>query len=149
MMRWTKISWLLVLLTIPVAALTQGIYRWTDEDGQVHFGDRPVAMDAEKVKGASASAGDPATIERLQRQQELLHSYEEQRAEESKQSAKTQEEKVQRTAKCTKAKNRLVYLQQARYIYEQSDNGERRILSDSERKTSEANAQAKVNRLCS
>ncbi len=148
-MRWTKISWLLVLLAIPVAALAQGIYRWMDEDGQVHFGDRPVTVGAEKVEGASTSAGDPATIERLQRQQELLDSYEEQRAEKSEQSAKTREEKIQRAAKCTKAKNRLVYLQQARYIYDQSSTGERRILSDSERAASEANAQGKVNRLCS
>ncbi|MEE8429173.1 MAG: DUF4124 domain-containing protein [Gammaproteobacteria bacterium] len=146
-MRWTKISWLLVLLAIPAAALAQGIYRWTDEAGQIQFGDRPATVGAEKVKGAST--GDPTTIERLQRQQELLHSYAEQRAEKSEQSAKTQAEKVQRAAKCTKVKNRLVYLQQARYIYEQSDNGERRILSDSERETSAANAQEKVSRLCS
>lgn len=146
-MRWTKISWLLVLLAIPAAALAQGIYRWTDEAGQIHFGDRPATVGAEKVKGASA--GDPTTIERLQRQQELLHNYAEQRAEKSEQSTKAQAEKVQRAAKCTKVKNRLVYLQQARYIYEQSDNGERRILSDSERESSAANAQEKVSRLCS
>ena len=146
-MRWTKISWLLVLLAIPLAAHAQGIYRWTDEAGQVHFGDRPVAVDAEKVKGASA--GDPTTIERLQRQQELLHSHKQQRAENSKQSAKTQEGKEQRAAKCTEAKDRFERLQQARFVYEQSGDGKRRILSDSERETSESNAQAQVNRLCS
>ena len=146
-MCWTKISWLLVLLAIPVAAHAQGIYRWTDEAGQVHFGDRPVAMDAEKVKGASA--GDPTTIERLQHQQELLHSYEKQRADNSEQYVKTQAEKEERAAKCAEAKERFDRLQQARYIYEQSDDGTRRILSDSEREASETNAQAQVNRLCS
>jgi len=148
-MRWTKISWLLVLVAVPVAALAQGIYRWTDEDGQVHFGDYPVTEGAEKIKGASARAGDSDTIDRLQRQQELLDSYEEQRAKKSEQSAKARKEKIQRAAKCTKAKNRLVHLQQARYIYDQTSTGERRILSDSERAASEANAQGKVNRLCS
>lgn len=148
-MRWTKIFWLLVLLAIPAAALAQGIYRWIDEDGQVHFDDYPVAEGAEKIKGASASAGDPTTIDRLQRQQKLLDSYEEQRVEKNKQSAKAREEKIRRAARCTKAKNRLVHLQQSRYIYDQTSTGERRILSDSERAASEANAQGKVNRLCS
>lgn len=33
--------WISIFLAVPLAAATAGVYKWTDADGNVHFGDRP------------------------------------------------------------------------------------------------------------
>jgi len=145
-MRWISIFWIAGWLMVSMAAHAQGIYRWTDEDGRVHFGDRPVHMDAEKVKGAAA--GDPETVQRLQHQQELLNDYQQQRGDKKAESVTAISEQKDRAAKCDKAKGQLNRYQNARFLYKKTDDGEREVLSDSERKAAETKAQAQVTRFC-
>ena len=38
-----KFVFILLLIVAPVSA---GIYKWTDSDGNVHFGDRPAEIDS-------------------------------------------------------------------------------------------------------
>jgi len=48
-----------LLVTVPAAA--GGVYKWTDEHGQVHFGDRPPAgTPAEHAEPRPATGVDPA-----------------------------------------------------------------------------------------
>ena len=48
-----------LLLSVPAAA--GGVYKWTDELGQVHFGDRPPAgAQAENAQVIPATGGEPA-----------------------------------------------------------------------------------------
>ena len=37
MMRWLLLTWLL----LPLAAGAQGLYKWVDEKGVVHYSDTP------------------------------------------------------------------------------------------------------------
>ena len=53
-----RTGWMLLLL-LPCLATAQGLYRWTDEQGRVHFSDRP-------------REGDPAVEELQIKQQPLL-----------------------------------------------------------------------------
>ncbi len=39
----------LLLIIFATQAVAGGVYRWTDEDGNVHFGDRPPRADTEKT----------------------------------------------------------------------------------------------------
>jgi hypothetical protein len=41
---------LLVLATVPLCVQAQ-VYRWVDEKGKVHYGDRPVAKEVSRVRG--------------------------------------------------------------------------------------------------
>ena len=145
-MRWTLSPSLLLLLLIPIAASAGDIYRWTDENGQVHFGDHPVAADAQKIEGASP--GDAATVKRLQHQQELLNGYQQLREGNREQSAKTELAQQERDFNCAEARDKLTRIQEARYVYRMSDSGERQILNDAEREASQASAQAQVDRWC-
>ena len=41
---------LLILLRVFIAVpASSGVYKWTDENGQVHYGERPANADAEKI----------------------------------------------------------------------------------------------------
>ena len=59
---------------------TAEVYQWTDANGQVHFGDRPPqdgARTADLPEPAATAA--PTPEERLEKQQKLLHAFEEER----------------------------------------------------------------------
>ena len=70
----------LALLLTTNLALAAGIYKWVDEDGQVHYSQRPPAdTQAEQLKGAPPPADDPEAVRGdLQRQ---LDALDEQRAQ--------------------------------------------------------------------
>lgn len=53
-----------LILTIPLAALAE-IHRWTNTDGQVHFGDRPPTDAASEVVNVRPNVYDAPSIEAL------------------------------------------------------------------------------------
>lgn len=54
-----------------------GVFKWTDKDGQVHYGDRPPESAAAKSVGVSAAAGGGASAERdVEIEETVLEYYE-------------------------------------------------------------------------
>lgn len=57
-------SYLILLVLLYCASSTAEIYTWTDEQGQVHYGDSDSkSTDAEKVELAPANSAVPVTIQ--------------------------------------------------------------------------------------
>ena len=75
---------LLLLLCLLITPITQaGTYRWVDENGQTHFGDRPpanAASDEVELK-APAPSSDADARARKERMNEFLEQTEQERAE--------------------------------------------------------------------
>lgn len=51
-----------------------GVYKWVDDNGVVHYGDRPNTTEAQEVKIDPAPEVDPAAEEKLRQQRQQLLS---------------------------------------------------------------------------
>lgn len=126
---------LLVLLCLLTTAVAQaGTYRWVDENGQIHFGDRPpVSATADEVTlKAPAPSSDTATHERKQRVNEFLEQSERERAERNETKARQEAEAAKHEARCQALRARLKHLERVSGIYRLNNEGERVFVDDEE-----------------
>lgn len=85
----------LVMAAAPGVAMSASVYKWTDENGVIHFGDRqPNGKQAEKVSVRTGKT--QASDSSRPTPQERLNSLEEQQAEQSKQEKAAQASEAQR-----------------------------------------------------
>jgi len=99
-----------ILLLIPVGVTGAEVYRWTDEQGQIHFSDKPVAEGAERLRVKPADTYSPVVPPALypgrNYRQEALDSRAERREQRlRRERQQAQEEKRQRL--CQKAREDL------------------------------------------
>ncbi len=122
------------------------VYKWTDEQGNVHFGDRP-SEDAEEVRIRKAPAAAPARTPRNTRRR-LGSIMEQDRRKRAEARAKEREERDKRRSQCAFARDRLRNLSEATYLYDLDEQGQRRVLSHEQRSAAERQARQDVQRLC-
>lgn len=126
---------LLALLTLTAPSLTsaESVYRWKDDNGVVHFGDRePTGQSAEKV---SVKTGKPSGSSERQSPQEQVESLEESQAEQARranESAVDAARRKQREANCQTAQDNLEAINSNARIRMAGDDGEPRYLSPEE-----------------
>lgn len=104
---------LLILMLVCGAAGAAGVYTWTDEQGKVHYGDRPGNAAAREITLPAAPAPDEGQRERLQKQQKLLEVFEAEREERREQASKRIIAQQQREQECKAARVRLKQYEQA------------------------------------
>ncbi len=150
----TRTRLLFATLLLLSQAVSGGIYRWVDENGRVHFSDRPVAEEAEQVEirnstpPSSGREARPATAdERRVKQQKLLDVYRQEREEKAEARKKARQEEAEREKRCAYARDRLQRYRVSR-IYEPQADGGRRFFSDAERETAIANLEKQVRQSC-
>ncbi len=125
----------ILLLTLVIAPVNAGVYKWTDKDGNVHFGDRPANPDSaveinirtDNKTGVTNSSGNKKEREYL-----LKKIDEEKQADAEKRKNQYAEEK-QRKQRCNYFKSRYQSHIQSSRTYRTSPDGERYYLSDKER----------------
>lgn len=137
---------LLCLLLLPGLAAAE-IYRWTDANGQVHFGQRPAAVGAEKVEVK------PQVVERDQltreREERTNRFYDARREEQAQASAVAAENQAKRAEECRELRNKLASIPEGRSYYRKEANGERSYYSDEQVDTARQQLQSRVSERCS
>ena len=110
------------------------VYRWVDKEGGVHFSDRPLRSDAEKVEVRQGGPEDAASEEarRLERTQRLLDEYAMEREERELTRTQAENEKTRRREQCDAASREQVELEYSAYLYTRDKDGNKVILPDSE-----------------
>jgi hypothetical protein len=133
------------------AGVEAGVYRWVDEDGKVHYGDRPGgAESAEEVTVKQEKGADqPASGEgnREQTRQRLLEQYEKDRLEKKAAAAQRKKEQARRNRNCAIARDRLKAYERSA-LYDLDEDGERVYLSDDERERALEEAREDVQHWC-
>lgn len=128
----TKIFTLAVLLvTAPAISSAASVYKWTDENGVTHFGDRqPTGQLSESV---SIRTGKRSENNRQSPQEQVraLENEEAEQAERQQESAAEEARRKQREANCETARSNLSILQRNSRIRVEED-GEQRYLSEQE-----------------
>jgi hypothetical protein len=142
------LSILTSILTSTLPTLVQAeIHKWVDEQGQVHYEDRPGSSGAFKSSTPAELVLSPEQ-ERLQKQKRVLEAMQSERRNKQQAKDKAEEEHQDAVAKCQFAQRDLQTRQNARYLYRKGKDGERDVLSEDDRAKSTAEAEAAVKKWC-
>lgn len=128
---------LVIALLAFSGSLYSGVYKWTDADGKVHYGDRPVGGAEElRIKDSPRPSkrlsGQP-DMDRKQSRQRLLEVYREEREEKKRLRQEQKAERKKRKKSCINARGELERYQNAQGIYDMTESGEREYLSKEQR----------------
>jgi hypothetical protein len=132
------------------ASIAEGVYKWTDSQGRVHFGDRPPgdAIGAPIAPPAPSATPTSDDTERAARQRRLLDMYRDERLEKEEREAKQKAGEEERRRRCAHARDRLERYERSATLYAPQASGERRYLSDGERDAEIRIARNEVARWC-
>lgn len=136
----------LCLLLMAPALPAAKIYKWVDEQGNVHYGERPPVKNAEEMHirkapaappAAAPGAANPAGEEAAatdpgSKRDKLLEGFAEERANKKKAEEQAAKEKELRDKNCAQARNNLASQQLGGRRFIMTESGEQKFLSDEE-----------------
>ena len=136
-----------LLITTTTHAST---YRWVDENGQTHFGDRPPATvtPSEVTLNRTVPSVDAEAAERKRRVNEFLEQSDLEREKRNKAEAKQKANAAKHEARCNSFQARLKHLKSVSGIYRLNSEGERVFVDDKENERIRREFQAKVQSEC-
>ena len=143
-----RIIAVLLLLQAPVAGAE--VYKWVDEAGNVHYGDRP-----DKAAGASEIQVDAPSLKtdigelREEKRERLLEAMEEDRQELDRQRKQQQAERARRAKQCKRLKNTYDRYRYASGVYRKDKEGNRSYFSNEQRAKKEAQLRKRMKEVCS
>ncbi len=131
MRTWLLLSWLF----LPLAAGAQGLYKWVDDKGVVHYSDTPPAGKAgSPLKVRPQPPLNDQSPPPSRSWQEQLQDSNERRYQEEKQQKAQQQKARESEEKCRRARYALDSLKRERPLYRVDNQGERVYMEDEERK---------------
>jgi hypothetical protein len=135
---------ILCLLLLPTLASAE-IYRWTDEQGRVHFGQRPAA-------GAQAQQIRPQVVERdeqtREREERIARFYEARQAEQEQVRARASEFRAERNTQCERLRQALSDIAPGQRYYQTMIDGSRHYYSDVELDTARQQLRNQLSEHC-
>ena len=123
---------LCLLLLIPVVSQAQ-VYRWVDADGKVHFSDRKPGQQVQSQNIELSEGNNYSGSEIYQRQQDAFKIYDGERTVKSEDAQKKRKAKKDLEKQCEYARYKLKLSQNARYLFDTRNNGERTVFTDEQR----------------
>lgn len=144
---------LYILLQAPVSAgpasagpVSASIYKWVDENGQVHYGEQPVGIDAEKVKIRTNETTKPRPVNKAENKKaDAIAKEKEQASEEKKQEAISKKEKKKY---CNEATSDLAAINSRGRMREINAKGEYTYLTEPQKQERIAAAKKKQSEFC-
>ena len=147
------LSCAVMALTIAGGAMANEIYKWTDEDGTVHYEDRPTgAANEERLAITYGRTDSSAVQKRVLARVDAMTARDEARSvaaaaeQEAADNAAVEADKAQR---CDGARSRLESYLQSRRLYRTDESGERVYLDDSQTQEARQKAEDQVTEFCS
>ena len=146
-LRIISLSLSLAMLSGPVSA---EVYKWTDENGQVHYDEHPPESGAE-VKRMTIDHAPPSATnarERLEQYQKELDATTEEGEKREKEQAAAQNKREIQQKNCETAKARLNRYSAPGRVYQKGESGEREYLDEQQRADKRKQAQELVDKWC-
>jgi hypothetical protein len=147
-----------LVLTVSVAALlfsgatvAGDIYKWTDEDGNAQYEDRPTAdADIERLNIASKSTDNSAIQARQRADSEASAAARQVAAEAPKEMSKheVRAEQEKRQEQCQMYRDRLEQFSRSQRLFDEGEDGERRYLDDAQVVAAHNRVQQQINKYC-
>lgn len=144
------VKMLLVLLGLLSVSANAGVYRWVDDKGRTHFGDRPPAeSNSEPVKVTPPPPdADNLANERRQRMNEFLDSQQDERQSRQAAKAEADQQAAKEAELCRKLQARLKHMASVSTFYNLNEQGERVYVSEEENDRIRERFRTKVQETC-
>lgn len=148
-----------LMLTLSIAALLASgatvageIYKWTDEEGNVHYVDRPTGQpDEMRMRTITSASTDNSAVQaRVQARREARAAAEKVAAEAPPELSKEEvrAEQAARAEKCQMYRDRLEQFLRSRRLFEEDESGERTYLSDDEMMAARTRVEEQIQEYC-
>jgi len=133
---------------VPNIAVAE-VYKWVDEEGRTHYGEKPPVDDASRIEIEESPQIEDSLNQQSIEQQKLLQIYEEERKLKKEEKLKADQEKAERTKQCQILAGDLSDLQQGGMVfYDLDEKGERKFLSETEVSEQIKKLQADYDKYC-
>ena len=145
----------LFLSSLSLVANAGKIYKWVDENGKVHYSDKPIKEGAKELKVKSEISKERQQKAQADARKLINQQYKRiftQLETEQEEKRNTQQQAAHRQkliATCNQARKQLEQLQMPVRIYKPGKNGEIEFLSDEERKVEQTKLKQGMNKHCS
>jgi hypothetical protein len=144
--RWPGLIAGVVLCTLAGAA--GAVYKWVDEDGNVHYSQTPPNdRPATEIELPESSASD-AALKRLEHDQKRAEQMREQRLKAAEEQLAAKKEEEDRKKKCAWARGNLTELQTSNRIYQTDASGARSRVPEEQRQERIKRAQEQIEEFC-
>jgi hypothetical protein len=141
---------LTLLSLLAVDFVCAGVYKWTDSQGRVHYGDTPPPQQPAQTLRTDKTDETAAAAARQSLANKLTESaLKRQQAREAEDKRRAEAEAAQRRAEqCQRARERLTLLQQNVPVMRIDAQGQRQVLSPAERAAALQAAQRQIDENC-
>lgn len=124
------------------------IYKWVDEHGETHYGDRPIENSEELNVNTDNTGNRKSISNRKERQKKLLDSMEEDRNRKQEEASRQKKNKENHKRRCAIAKDRLKGYERAGYLYGIDKNGKKVVRSNEERQQATDKLRKQIKKHC-
>jgi hypothetical protein len=146
---------LLALITLLFASgIHAEVYKWVDEKGNVHYGDKPEpgsqTMDIQQQEPAEVPVMfEENQLSREEKRQRVSDALEEDRLAKNKERQEKKKERAQKKRECNRLKDRQRHVERATGLYKLDKEGNRVFMSNEQRKKSEQQLRKRIQKACS
>lgn len=134
------------------ASMAGEIYKWTDEQGNVHYEDRPEGGEnVERVDIVSHNTDNAAVQARVDAARQARTAAAEEKAKAAADDTSkedTQADEQKRAEQCQMYRDRLEQFLRSQRLYTEDANGERKYLDEAETMAARQKAQDQVEKYC-
>ncbi len=139
-------------ITVSSGVYADDIYKWTDQDGNVHYEDRPSGQPSEERLQFSYNRTDNVSVQnRVQTRRDATNARLEARAEaeaDAQTAAETRASAAEKLAKCQEYRAKLKTMLESRRVYRETADGERNYLDDAARAEARSKAEELIKETC-
>lgn len=109
------------------------IYKWVDDQGRTHYGDKP-ADEADSMEVDVSKKGHmDSDTDRAEKRQRLLNAMQEDRLRKQQEADKQREQQQYAQRQCTLARDRLKQYESVGYLYRLDKDGNRIVMPTEKR----------------
>lgn len=139
-------------ITVSTGAYADDIYKWTDENGSVHYEDRPSGEPSEERLQFSYNRTDKVAVSnRLQARRDAAAVRQEAKAKAEVEKHTAAEERAaaeDKREKCQTYRAKLKTMLESRRVYRENEAGERTYLDAAQRAEARSNAEKLITETC-
>ena len=145
---------LLIISVLYVVSAQAEVYKWVDEKGRVHYGDKPtVGSQPVEVKQHEARDKPAATGEdeltRDEKRQRVSDMLEEDRLAKNKEREKEKRERERKKRECNRLKDHQRHVERASRLYKLDKDGNRVFMPNDQREKSQQKLRKRIKKACS
>lgn len=139
---------IVMLYCVYAGSLSAEIYKWVDDQGHVHYGDKPVTNSEEMQVNIENKGNVKISNQREKNRQKLLDAYAEDQARENKEKEKLRKKKKKMKANCINSKDSLRRYERASSLYNLDKEGNRVTMSNAQRDKATNRLRAYISKYC-